>query len=292
MHGEAGRDWLMGLPKTVFELERRWEMSAGEPFPNLSYNYVAPAIRDDGTNVVLKLGFPGEPDTHREAAALSAFGGRGMVRLLASDVGFGAMLLERVAPGDSLVRARDDAEATRIIAETMVRIRTPAPPKSDFPHVRDRARGFARLRERYGGMTGPLPEELVALAERLFAELLDTTNEEYLLHGDLHHDNVLRSENGYIAIDPKGIVGDAAYEAAAIMYNPPGVSSRPNLRRVLESRISMICDVTGLEWERVLGWAQAQAVLSAVWSVEDHGEVWQEPLTVARTLRELYDAQT
>jgi streptomycin 6-kinase len=46
------------------------------------------------------------------------------------------------------------------------------------------------------------------------------------LHGDLHHENVLSSPRGWLAIDPKGIWGDPAYEAANAFRNPEGLGER------------------------------------------------------------------
>lgn len=211
-----------------------------------------------------------------------------MVSLLDSDPGKGAMLLERILPGDSLLPVEDDAAAARILAETMVRVRTPVPAGHDFPNVRDWARGFERLRGRHGGGTGPMPEELIEEAEEIFARLLVTTTGEHLLHGDLHHDNVLRAGDGsWTAIDPKGVVGDAAYEPAAMLHNPEELAGRRDLRRILQTRLDIVCEVTGYKRQRVLDWAKAQAILASVWTGEDHSIVWEEALVFARALREI-----
>jgi streptomycin 6-kinase len=86
----------------------------------------------------------------------------------------------------------------------------------------------------------------------------------------LHHYNVLfDSERGWLAIDPKGVVGEVEYEIGAILRNP---FSRPELftsRNSIETRIKQLTERLHLEYERVLAWGFAQAVLSAIWDVED-----------------------
>src|SRR5690349_22403721 len=95
--GAKGAAWLEGLPLHLAELERRWRIAVGPPFPMLSFNYVAPAELEDGTRVVLKTGVP-SPGLLQEMAALRHYDGRGSVRMLRGSVRLGAMLLERVEP--------------------------------------------------------------------------------------------------------------------------------------------------------------------------------------------------
>ena len=46
------------LPEIIAACERRWPLTAMDPLENLSYNYIAPAVRADGTEVILKIGVP------------------------------------------------------------------------------------------------------------------------------------------------------------------------------------------------------------------------------------------
>jgi streptomycin 6-kinase len=256
------------------------------PFRCLSYNYAAPGIRRDGTSVVLKLSFPEDKEFHSEAEALRWFDGRGIARLLELDLARGAMLLERLEPGTPL-SGLDDEEATSIAAGVMRRLWRPAPADRPFPTVAYWASGIQRLlQNRYGGGTGPLPAALVEEAERRFAELLASSEEQALLHGDLHHGNILRARREpWLAIDPKGVVGEPAYETAALLHNPrPGLLDMPNPRRVLARRIDQLSEELGFDRERIHAWGFAQCVLSAVWSLDDHGAGWEFAITCAELL--------
>ena len=157
--GERGAAWLDRLPATIANCERRWSLTVGPPF-ELSYNYVAPAVRADGTDAVLKLGVPNR-ELLSEIAALSFYDGRGIARLLESDAEQGIMLLERLKPGTPLVTLADDERMTAIAAQVMRQLWRPAPAEHTFPTVAGWAAGMQRLRAEFGGGTGPFSTRLV-----------------------------------------------------------------------------------------------------------------------------------
>jgi streptomycin 6-kinase len=284
---ERGIAWLGDLPNLIAECERRWSLKVLPPF-DLSYNYVAPAIRTDGTEVVVKLGVP-NPELLTEIAALRLWNGHGIVQLLDADTEQGILLLERLRPGTPLATLEDDEQATRIAARLMGQLRRPAPPDHPFPTVDKWAEGIKRLRRRFDGGAGPLPAQLVETAESLFAELLDSQSEPVLLHGDLHHWNILAAERQpWLALDPKGLVGEAAYEVGAWLRNPlPGLLNQPHPDRITVRRIDLLSEMLGFDRQRMIGWGLAQAVLSAWWSIEDHGQGWEEAIAIAEILSEL-----
>jgi streptomycin 6-kinase len=238
---------------------------------NLSYNYVAHAIRADGSRVVLKLGVP-NPELTSEIAALRACRGRGAVRLLEADPDAGMLLMERLSPGTLLTTLVDDDDdrASRIAAEVMAQIWCDAPSGDHaFITTEQWSRALPRIRKKYEGGTGPFPRKLFEQAERWFADLLPSQTKRVVLHGDLHHENILLSARGWLAIDPKGAIGEPEYEPGALLRNPLDLPSRPNPVKLTERRIAILCEQLDLDRKRVLGWAIAQAVLSACWDVED-----------------------
>ena len=96
-----------------------------------------------------------------------------------------------------------------------------------------------------------------------------------LLHGDLHHENVLLAGNTWKAIDAKGLVGDPGYETGVLFYNPmPKVFQVPDLRKLLTRRLAQLAEELEMDRARIRGWGLAQCVLSAWWHVEDG---YQEP---------------
>jgi streptomycin 6-kinase len=288
LHAEAGIEWLNHLPTLIAECTRQWSLTVLPPFEPLSYNYVAPAVRADGTSVVLKIGVP-HRELLTEIAALRLCDGRGMTQLLDADPDQGILLLERLQPGTPLFDLDDDEQATAIAARLMQKLWQPVPPDHPFPTVADWARGLKRLRAHFDGGTGPLPATLVEAAEALFPQLLASMDEPVVLHGDLHHWNILRAEREpWLALDPKGIVGEPAYEVGALLRNPmPFVSTWPQLGQILARRVDQLAEILEFDRVRLIGWGLAQAVLSAWWSIEDHGHGWESTIFVAHALADL-----
>ncbi len=287
LHGEAGRVWLDGLPALVDACAARWSLKVGPPFPSLTFNYAAPAEGAGGERLVLKLGVPVR-ELLSEIEAMRVFEGRGAARLFGSDAVRGALLLERLEPGTSLVALceEDDGAATAAAAGVMRRLWRAPVQGHDFPTTADWGRGFERCRAHFGGGAGPFPRRLFEEGESLFAELLSSSQAPVLLHGDLHHGNVLAAEREpWLAIDPKGLVGEPAYEVGALLRNPlPQLLNWPHPVRVTERRIAQLSEALGLERARVRGWGLAQAVLSAWWSIEDTGESGEFGLAAAEII--------
>ena len=276
------------LPALLEACERRWALTVLPPFPNLSYNYVAPVVRADGTEAVLKIGLP-HRELRTEIDALRLFDGRRSVRLLAADPEQGALLLERLQPGATLTALASeaaDARATSIAAAVMRGLWRPVPAEHDFPHVRDWAQGMTRLRARFDGGVGPFPQRLVEEAETLFTEMLASSAPPVVLHGDLHHDNILAAQRAsWLAIDPKGLVGEPAYEVGALLRNLwPDRHTVLHPGKLLERRTHQLADALEIDRARVRGWAVAQAVLSAWWCLEDESDCWESAVAVAELL--------
>ncbi len=294
--GDEGRAWLDDLPAILRTYADRWGLTIEKPYP-LSYNYVAPATREDGTRVVLKAGVPRE-QIACEIAALQHWAGDGAVRVLESDPPGGVFLLEHVAPGSPIIEI-DDAEATQIAARLMRRIWRPAPVNHAFPTLADWGTAFADLRARHGGTSGPLPQALFDRGAALYFDLVRSQAEPVVLHGDLHHWNILSAEREpWLVIDPHGVVGEPAFEVGAWMRNPAAFEDgpfkarslllQPDVRGILARRLDIFGEELQVDRDRVRDWGIAFAVLSACWSEEStHAESWHQAMTVADHLSTL-----
>ncbi|MFC0002929.1 aminoglycoside phosphotransferase family protein [Micromonospora siamensis] len=288
--GGDGERWLAELPTLLADLARDWQLDLGEPY-ELSYHYVAAATLADGTPAVLKLGVPTGTSLAEEAPALAAFAGRGAVRLLRVDLDRGALLLERAVPGG---RLRDlvpdrDAEATSALAGVIRRLHGPPPPGCPLREAAAQARAFDRYLDRYD-TAGPLPHDLVRRAGGLMHELCASAPDRVVLHGDLHHDNVLRAtREPWLAIDPHGLVGDPGYEVGALLYNPAPDDRSATLTGLVPARVEQLADELAMPVERVVAWGFVKAVLSDVWTAEEWSPAWNRSpasraLDVARLL--------
>lgn len=282
IYGERGRAWVESFPATLERVRRRWGLRLGETFAYVGGAYVARAELPGGTPAVLKLA-PPEKELVSEAAALRHYDGRGICRLLDADDTVVALLLERLEPGETLATLEDDAAATEIAANVMKRLFRPLPPDHAFPTIERWGQAFERIRERYDGGCGSFPAELFEPAARLYVELCASQAEPVLLHGDLHHYNILSAtREPWLAIDPKGLAGEPAYEIGPYLYNR--LDAGPDLGALTLRRIDQFATILGFDRQRLIGWGFCQSVLSALWTFEDRGEVTNDHLRVARAL--------
>jgi streptomycin 6-kinase len=237
-------------------------------------------VRQGRTPAVLKI-LTGASDEATAPRALRAFAGRGAVRVIREDRG--AVLLQRAMPGTSLTElvadGRDEA-ATGILADVMLRLHQGRRAPAGWPSVEDWAEGFTRQRAR--AVHRRLPQRLLDRGEGIFGELAASQGQRFLLHGDLHHDNVVHDEvDGWLVVDPKGVIGESAYETAASIRNPMQYYPFQADPDFMARRVAIFAERLGIDRARVLGWFIGQTVLSVCWLIED-----REPEeTIARGVR-------
>jgi streptomycin 6-kinase len=209
-----------------------WGIELGEPFALSRHSYVAPA----GQDAVLKVTPPEDDESDEEAEALELWAGDGAVRLLRRDRERRALLLEWARPGDDLAGVDED-EATAIAVALAVRLwkRGLTPGQTPFRSVHDHVPGWL------AHVGAP------AFARELYARL--ERRDDTLVHGDFHHHNVLRSARGWLAIDPKPMLGEPEYDVASFLWNP-----LPTRLRHVESRIAAFA-AAGLDEALIRAWA-------------------------------------
>ncbi len=275
--GETGKRWLNDLPQIIEELAGNWSLKIEKPFPNLSYNFVAPCVRADGSGAVLKIALPlNNPGIYNEAAFLQLADGKGAVKLLNLDKNYRAILLEKLAPGKHLkeVCRTDDAEAVEITIRIMREIRREPPEHSEFRRLEDWFKGFERAE------TTIFDKSFASKAHGFFEELNSASKQKFLIHGDLHHENILSAQREeFLAIDPKGIIGDIGYEISVFLNNHAlWLVGESNLQKKLGETVRKFSEAFEIAPKDLCRWAFAQMVLSAWWTFEDNGKGWRNEL--------------
>jgi streptomycin 6-kinase len=276
-HNDEDGAWLEALPELLERLAARWSLSVGPHFPDIRLNYVAPATRADGTACVLKVSrHVGE--TRSEIAALQLWDGDGAARLLEGDPELGALLVERLSPGTMLseVAQSDDDAATVIGAAILRQLWRPVPARHSLRSLESWCAGYDRNRDALARGADGFPAALFARADALRQDLLASTGKQSVLHGDMHHFNVLRAERAdWLAIDPKGLAGDPCFDVCQFLRNPHPVPPSRNGRR-----LDVFCAELGLARQRIKAWCLVHAVLDACWDYED-GNPWQPAVAYA-----------
>lgn len=149
---------------------------------------------------------------------------------------------------------------------------------------------FAQFRD---GASGFIPKSYVDRAEELFSGLCATQRAVRLLHGDLHHYNVLSDHAaGWVVIDPWGAIGEVEFELGAALRNPIDPPHLLTNRRALERRLRIYETRLTIDAERALTWAFAMTVLAILWPFDEKtGLDLRAPFAhAARSMHELMDS--
>lgn len=284
VYGSRVEEWVRSLPDLIAKSEAHFGIKAEAPFDNLSYNYIAHGVNRVGKAIVLKVSFK-KDELAKEMRTLTAFAGRGAVQVIEWNDELGAAVLERAIPGTPLSATMDDRVATEIFCEVFGRLRSPfVGEKGDFQKMRRWFEAFARYRDRFG-TKGPLPEHWVVRAEETLEDLLRTTTETVLIHGDLHHGNILRYGDGdWVVIDPKGIIGDIYFETIQYLLNY--VDRDGDCDTVLSRRVEIMSERLGLDRSRIAQWGIARGVLEACWAIEGSAD-WKEGIDISERFTKL-----
>jgi streptomycin 6-kinase len=211
--------------------------------------------------VILKLLSPSETEEQRGAAALRCFDGHGAVRLLRYDEG--AQLMEYAAGDElvTLVERGEDEKATRIIAQVIQQLHG-VPQGAPKDGMITLERWFEALFVKAAADKQAGSKSIFARGASLAAKLLTDQQEIRVLHGDIHHYNIKHSSRGWLAFDPKGLVGERTYDCANALCNPVMPDLVHNETRLL-ANAAILADILALDLSRVLAFTYAYACLNA-----------------------------
>jgi streptomycin 6-kinase len=258
--GEAGAAWLAGLPALVDELMTRWDCVPDGEVTHGQVGVIVP-VRHAYGPAVLKVSFPHQGNVH-EPDVFATWGGRGAVLLYERDDDSFAMLLER-AQSSTLGELADGDEIASVAGRLSHRLSVPAP--SGLPRLADQADDWAAdLRQGAADFPGALPVAVVDSALAVVDEL-GRDQPELVVHGDFHGRNILRGDREpWLAVDPKGYVGDPAYDGATVL-KPRALAllGSDDLMRALLHELEVFAEAAELDPERVRRWAHLQIVQAA-----------------------------
>jgi streptomycin 6-kinase len=277
-----------GTVNSLDEAVQLWSLSDVSLIANTASSRVYRVRQADGMPAALKLLRPYGADEIVGVRAMTWWAGDGAATVLATE---GLMILMEWldgAPLADIVRAdrTRDPEATEILCDVLNALHRPrgAAPVDLDP-----------LRRRFGPLLDGKPDDWpeahrpnAGRAVALAVELLATTAEAIPLHGDLHHDNVVGSARGWLAIDPKGVLGDRHYDVSNVFRNPDGAGDLAQHPDRIDALADTFAARLGLDRRRTLQWAAAHCALSECWN-RDAGDEGGFNLTMLPLLLEAVD---
>ena len=249
----------------------KWDLTLGAPTDEIKGNYIAYAETVGGQEVVLKVGVP-HADFSTEMEALAIYEGRGINRLIESDKQLNAMVLERLRPGRMLDSLRNRNERSEIAALILRDLhRTPPPSAHSLPHfmdwIQDAFEDARNCQDR--GRSGVYLEQM-PLVQSMMERLMEPSEPQILLHGDLHHWNILQDDRrGWMAIDPKGVIGASCLDAGRFIGNATGFgSSTVEKRKIVLDAVKVFSKVLGETEERIFAGAFCDRVMGCSWGLK------------------------
>ena len=276
----GGRQWLEALPSLVSECLARWHLHIGNSLQG-NVSFVACAITAGGSEVILKIGFP-HPESEHEAAALAQWNGRGAVRILDHDPQRHALLLERCTPGSNLWEEPENV-ATEAIAGVLEGLWETPGPSEPFQTLSSAARIWSKdLSAAYERAEHPFELEIFEEAIAFMATERPPRRDDVVLHQDLHGGNVLRRDDGWVAIDPKPLVGERAFDLTSYVRDRRDeLASDPDAEKIVRKRLDRLCRRLDVDRERARGWALAHAL---AWGFDDGGNFYPDHVLAARLI--------
>ncbi|GAB4391272.1 MAG: hypothetical protein Tsb005_00380 [Gammaproteobacteria bacterium] len=267
---QRARHWLVSLPKILRKLQLVWSLSNIEPVTNMTFHYVARGLLEGQQPIIIKIGWDNSL-INRELRALEYFAGHGAVRVIDFNNKYNALLLEQAVPGTTLKALYPEQFDTVVLQYVWVmqQLHHPELPERydhyHFPHIRDWLKALDSTPET------AYPPHVIKRARILRRHLLATMQEEKLLHGDLHHDNILLHKDKWLAIDPACVIGETAFEVAAFDFiSHEELAEQQALKLIFRKRVIILARRTGLAPQRIADWVYVRLVLAAAWFFDDN----------------------
>lgn len=266
--GKKGELWLEKLPKIIYTVIERWSITDFEIVENLSINFLGFGKSKQYGDVVIKICGP-HPEKYTEIKSLTIFNGNNFCNCYDYDMELGAILLERILPGADLKTITNRDLQLKIASELISK--TPMKVESNYgiPTFGERAnKAFKRARKE--NKVGERMLEFIDLSEVMISEIEQSNRAKYLLHGDLHHLNILKDKKGnWKAIDPHGVIGVPCMESSRFIQNHIWMSKDKDKLNDLDKIITVFSEKFNETKEFTAICFFILQVLSTCWSFEE-----------------------
>lgn len=288
--GDDGRAWLPHLPDIVRQCRDKWDLSDGVMSSNMSLNYIEFTTTADGTTVALKIGVP-HSELFTEMETLRLYDGSRSARLMDADRALGAILMQHLKPGTILRQLKDNRQETEIAASIISELAVPVPSTHQLPSFSGWVERAFRLTRTTWDLEERMPRDLLDRAEQAFTEILQSSNGDVILHGDLHHENILLDEQGgWTAIDPKGVTGPHCLETGRYLLNfLPENLTMTDREKMVRERVAIFSAELGYSVACIAACGLVDSVLGHCWSFEEENlsDDWNEGVEQIRILERM-----
>lgn len=278
IYGVKGKEWLKQLPEIISQIASKYQLKNLIPASNMNFNYVTFGYQNS-KQIALKLSLDNALLLN-EIDYLKSTQQHGAITLLYYNKNM--MIMEQAQPGITLKEMfpNNDKDATIICCSLIKKLHTAKIRKNhNFKSIKELLKVLDK------DLT--IPKDILLKARSLRDNLLITTTQEVLLHGDLHHENILKHNNEWIAIDPKGFIGDPAFDIAGYLYNPiPKLPEHNNAQKIIKDRIKLCSELLSIPEQKIYNWMYVKVVLCWAWTLEGPCNItcWKKIINLLDTL--------
>jgi len=257
-----------------------WGLSDFKQIDYYSANCLFTCVSAKHGSCVMKIS-PHPQGIVNEYHMLQDFNGNALCKVYEEDVNNGVLLLECVTPGTQL---RDEPDLdTRLdtFCQLFRGLHKPPVDKTKYPTYMDwvsRIAAYMRTRADFKELA-----EKMTKAEEVCRHLWTKYTGEMLLHGDLHHDNILLGEHGYRIIDPKGVVGDAVFDIPRFILNEDDLDKGDNFAYI----VRVLSEKLDIPKQDIILLFYVEMCMGNSWNVESNSDVdWDDVLFAERMMNE------
>ena len=285
--GADADEWLDAVPDLISSVTGRWDLHVTAVANRIDAFGLSIPARRESDRVTLRIAYP-DAFLADETAALRAWDGAGSVRVLEED-DRGAQLRSSPSPGTALSLERNEMRALRMVADALRQLWI-APPDGMQTLAAEVRTWGSSMPERFESVHQPFDEQLMRDAEVMFRSFGPSQMDAVLLHGDVRLDTFLLDGERAVAIDPKPLAGEPAFDVAALLRDGPGDLVRDPAagRQRLQGRLEQLTDLLDVRASRVRGWAFAVAIDTGLYAYEtgdiDGGDLMIEIARLCQSL--------
>ncbi|MCU6707293.1 aminoglycoside phosphotransferase family protein [Paenibacillus sp. J5C_2022] len=271
--------------KAIRNIERyayRWGLSSLRLIPSYSANLVLTCRSALYGKTVLKIGRAASKEFYSEYYALQEYEGSRYCKALEGDFEHGVILLQYVSPGTPL-RGEPSLERRLEVFCSLYRDMHREPARVDIYPTYS---GWVSKITGYMSTRQDCPDLYAHMmrANDICKSLSETYNRNMLLHGDLHHDNILLGVDGeYRIIDPKGVVGDPLFDIPRFILNEFEDDITPGLEEKINAIIEKLASELKLPDEAIRKCLYVETSMAVCWNIESDAppEEWEGLLAQA-----------
>lgn len=251
----------------MHKLSNKWSLKNLNLFKkqNSTNNLIYKAYSEKlNKNVILKKV---NSDITDEKNALEYFNDIGSVKLLDFNTKEKELLLEEIVPGTNLKKDFNTQEELLAIVKVVKKLH--------FDRNNKDLKKFKSVNPWIENIKNYKPKNIKSTdfnnAIKLASNLIKNQKDVYLLHGDLHHENILKNNNHWISIDPQGIVGELELEITTFLMNPvPELLEQNKPEEIILKRINYLAAELNLNKQKILDWLFVKTILCICWAEQDN----------------------